>query len=197
MKENKFVKPKRMKNRYARRMLTLLHCREISNDKLKTDRKLEFLDYIQNSRSDTGKSNPEALNHKKDFYGKNVDKFADSVSEFFCNTRYDAIICAPSSTKMHQPFFDAINKVVKCSLTLEFEKSKRAGVCKTFKEYNRGFKITTSCSLIPTTLEKILIVDDMYADGKTVGAIIKKLKKNKITIKKIEVFTPLIVGETP
>lgn len=194
MTENKFVKLKRVNNRYARRIVTLLYSREFPNNKLKSDKNFNFLDYIQNSRSDTGASNTDILDHNKDFYYKIVKDFAAKVSESFVNKSYCAIIKAPSSTNLHQDFFDAINKVVAYCLRLEFEKSKSAGVCKTFREFNKDFKITTPCSLIPTTLEKILIVDDMYADGKTVGAIIKKLKKNKITVKKIEVFTPLIVG---
>lgn len=181
--------PKLELNPYAEKELNLYYLREFGNI---LDSSYNYLDYIHKSRSknftDAQKKDAEKL------YNGNLNKCIDDIKKIFSGKSYDAIISAPSSTDMHKPFYDTLKRVAedKHSFTFNKTKSSREKFC----IYYQNFDII-QFSVSDTFLNKILIVDDMYAVGKTTGAIINKLEENKVILDKIDVFTPLIKGETP
>lgn len=172
--------------------ITLIYMREFDNRK---NTNYCFLDYIHNCRSKVGVNNPEILAYRKATYYTERGNCVNEVSKYFCDKVdkvYDAIIYAPSSTNMHLPFYIAIEKEVKYNnCRIEFFKDKSAGASNDFNEFYCGFKLETPITQIKNDLDRILIIDDMYARGFTTAAIIRKLECNGITVKKTEVFAPL------
>lgn len=197
-------------NPHAGRTINLLYLRKYLGDKSK----YQYLDYIHISRSPDFKTEctrqgwdyENIKRIKKDKYYEFLCDYLEELIKYFKdnNNIYDVIVYAPSCSNMHLPFFVEVVKGIKFGTIVEFSKSKSAGKSKRFKTFYRHFNLETPVNQIKRNLagnvwddlviEKLLIVDDMYADGKTVGAIIKKLTEpgNEITIKEIDVFTPLI-----
>lgn len=173
-----------------------------------------FLEYIHTSRSpeytdnclQLGGDYEKEMKIQKENYYKCLPCYLEELNKYFKdnNNLYDAIVYAPSCSNMHLPFFVEVVKGIKFGTIVEFSKSKSAGKSKRFKTFYKHFNLETPVAHIKKNLgkyawddvviEKLLIVDDMYAVGKTVGAIIKKLTapENKIKVEKIDVFTPLI-----
>jgi len=197
MPKNQDIKSETIKNTFTDRDITLLFMHVYG-----TKSKYYYLEHFQYSRSPIVASF-EAQQHKdlpskkaclEKEYNSNRPNCLEKVKEYFRDETYDAIITAPSQSNLHKDFFDTIINVTNGKELFKFNKGIKAAETKDFCIYCRNFSITEKPDPENIALESILIVDDVYADGKTVGAIIKKLKKNKITVKKIEVFTPLRVG---
>lgn len=190
-------------NPHVNRELTLFYLREYNNI---TNSNYSDLDYIHNCRSKVGVNNPEILADRKVDYYNQRQNCLTKVGEYFRGKKYNAIVYAPSCTNMHLPFFVEVIKVIEFGTIIEFSKSKSAGKYKRFKSFYKHFKLETPVDQIKRNLgsigsddleiKKLLILDDMYADGKTVGAIINKLGEYHVKVNEINVFTPLIRGES-
>lgn len=185
-------------NPYAEKEINLHYIRKFND----LGRRYKYIEHLHFSRSENAndivaQQDGYTQNFLIDIersYKANLKTCLDEVSNYFKNKIYDAIICAPSSTQMHQPFYDAIIDGTGGKHSFEFQKTKSAGASKNFCEYYQQFEIKKPFIQINTPLNKLLIVDDIYARGYTTGAVINKLEENNINVEIIDVFTPLIKG---
>lgn len=154
----------------------------------------KYLEHIHISRSSNPAITEEYKKYLEQLFNSNLNACVANVGNYFNNKTYNAIICAPSSTQMHKPFYDSIINGTGVKHSYEFEKTTSAGASKKFCEYYQHFEIKKPFIPIDSPLKKILIVDDMYARGYTTAAIINKLEENNIIVEIIDVFAPLIKG---
>ncbi len=201
MDQNPDIKSKPMINTFTNREITLLYMHVYG-----TNSKFKYLEHFQYSNN----PNVEAFEaqQQKDLpskkarfekeYNSNLQKCLEKVEEYFRGKSYDAIITAPSKSNLHKDFFEKIKAVTNSKELFKFKKEEKAAIIKDFCCYYRNFSIIEKPDSENLALASILIVDDIYADGKTVGAIIKKLtaQENNIKLDKIVVFTPLLTRES-
>lgn len=191
---NQDIKSETIKNTFTDRDITLLYMHVYG-----TKSKYYYLEHFQYSRSPIVASievqQPNDLPSKRAClekeYNSNLPGCLEIVKEHFCDKSYHAIITAPSCSNLHKDFFDTIKDVTNGEELFKFKKGIKAAETKDFCLYCRNFSMTEKLYTEKKELNSILIVDDVYAEGKTIGAIIKKLRCNNISVDEIFVFTPL------
>lgn len=159
------------------------------------------LDYLQFVRSPAGKKyaqiNPEYLQLKESSYNNNLNSFVKKTADLLANDKeFNIIVSPPSKSNYQKPYYDEIKAKYPHAkvITNCFSKisGKSAGNETTFDEFYNDIEYKFDC-LKEGTYNSLLIIDDVFATGKTTAAIIKRLSSNNIIFNNYYVICPLYV----
>ncbi|MCU7495160.1 MAG: hypothetical protein HF314_18520 [Ignavibacteria bacterium] len=172
--------------------ITLIYLRKYDNQ---LDNSFSQVDYLHTSRSPAFQSDKQLSENKRLQYESGINSCVNKILETSAKWEdADIIVSAPSKSDYQKPYFDKVKlKTFNAKdLTEKFSKGIRAGDPGNFKKFYSEFHFDKK-EMKPIHYNKLLIVDDVYSDGKTVSAIVNKLVSAEITFNSYFVICPLLI----